>query len=87
MVVQKNLTSSLNQTYDVDDTSMNPYFMVVYSLVFLVSFKLSNCALLEIGLCAGVCTNPFLFLPLCLFSGGFTPQWLYIEGLSLSRLA
>uniref|UniRef100_I3KP55 G-protein coupled receptors family 1 profile domain-containing protein n=1 Tax=Oreochromis niloticus TaxID=8128 RepID=I3KP55_ORENI len=37
------MTSSLDQTYDVDETSINPYFMAVYSLVFLVSFKLSNC--------------------------------------------
>ncbi|XP_004571628.3 P2Y purinoceptor 14 [Maylandia zebra] len=50
MVVQKNLTSSLNQTYDVDDTSMNPYFMVVYSLVFLVGLLLNGFTL-KVYLC------------------------------------
>ncbi|XP_039866476.1 P2Y purinoceptor 14-like [Simochromis diagramma] len=50
MVAPKNMTSSLNQTYDDDDTSMNPYFMVVYSLVFLVGLLLNGFTL-KVYLC------------------------------------
>uniref|UniRef100_A0A3P8P613 G-protein coupled receptors family 1 profile domain-containing protein n=2 Tax=Astatotilapia calliptera TaxID=8154 RepID=A0A3P8P613_ASTCA len=50
MVAPKNMTSSLNQTYDDDDTSMNPCFMVVYSLVFLVGLLLNGFTL-KVYLC------------------------------------
>ncbi|XP_030580954.1 P2Y purinoceptor 14-like [Archocentrus centrarchus] len=37
-----NMTSSSNQTCDVVDTSANPFFMLVYSLVFLVGLSLNG---------------------------------------------
>ncbi|KAL4008724.1 hypothetical protein ACER0C_002576 [Sarotherodon galilaeus] len=50
MVAPQNMTPSLNQTYDVDETSINPYFMAVYSLVFLVGL-LQNGFTLKVYLC------------------------------------
>ncbi|XP_039458697.1 P2Y purinoceptor 14-like [Oreochromis aureus] len=44
------MTSSLDQTYDVDETSINPYFMAVYSLVFLVGLLLNGFTL-KVYLC------------------------------------
>ncbi|XP_039464248.1 P2Y purinoceptor 14-like [Oreochromis aureus] len=50
MVAPQNMTSSLDQTYDVDETSINPYFMAVYSLVFLVGLLLNGFTL-KVYLC------------------------------------
>ncbi|KAL4008705.1 hypothetical protein ACER0C_002557 [Sarotherodon galilaeus] len=42
MVYSKNETSALNQTCDVDNTSVNTFFVLVYSLVFLVGLLLNG---------------------------------------------